>query len=81
VSYNSLRFYYLISNLVTQVTALITFSVLQFSPFYYLISNLVTQVTPLLTFSVLQFYVPKIVSDQILKNYLSNPHQTLHTCL
>jgi len=26
-------------------------------------------------------YVPKMVSDLILENYLSNPHQTLHTCL
>jgi len=24
--------------------------------------------------------VPKIVSDLILENYLSNPHQTLHPC-
>ena len=31
--------------------------------------------------ALVRTYVPKIVSDLILENYLSHLHQTLHTCL
>ena len=31
--------------------------------------------------ALVRTYVPKIVSDLILENYLSNPHQTLNTYL